>query len=141
MFSQLDDINLSQVSQDQCTLFEGECKKEQLKDNKPLKQQSVRRNLEKNKRTFVNNYIIDILMEFGYFFNVKKSKRYIGSYQMDRINNIFYNNKLLCSREEMYATGMRIQQYLFSLMKNSRGEILVMDKGNEEIMKMMNVFC
>ncbi|EDR24336.1 hypothetical protein EDI_070780 [Entamoeba dispar SAW760] len=81
--------------------------------------QTTTRRLEKNKRIFIHNLLIDILIEKGYFFDSKMSKRSKRGFQLERIIHIFYKNKFIMGKEDLTIRGCNVNSYLCKLVEST----------------------
>ena len=94
-----DIIELSQLADQRC--------KELIKESQyPNKSNdSIMRRIDKNKKIFIHNFLIDLLVEKGYFFNFKLSKKSERGIQIQRITHIFFQNELLISGDNILKLG------------------------------------
>ena len=97
-------------------------------DMKNLQKKTIQRRNRKNILTYINNYLIDLLREEGYFFNSKYSKKSEKTYQLERINEIFYENELLFNLNDIFEKGQKINNYLIEICKQY--DYFVIPKGN-----------
>ena len=72
---------------------------------KGMKRDSAIRRFEKNRRTFIHNFLFDILLEKGFFFNSKLSRKTQKTFRFERIESVFFNDKLVLTREDMLNLG------------------------------------
>lgn len=84
-----------------------------------VKQERVKRRYDKNRFIFLSNYLLDVASEFGFFFDTKMSRNTGGAIQLEKIRNVYWQNKLLFRQQEMMIKGIALNKYLFSLADNS----------------------
>ena len=87
------------------------------KDKKKLKEKTIKRRTAKSASAYVNNFLIDILREKGYFFNSKMSKKSNKTYQLERIDAIFFSSLFIMDINHIITCGKVINSYLNNLCK------------------------
>ena len=109
---QQDIVEVHQLSEESCR---------ELIKQIPLKNKSndsVMRRIEKNKKIFVHNLLIDLLVEKDYFFNFKLSKRSERGIQIQRITHIFFHEQLIMKEQEILKLGEEICTYLNKIVEH-----------------------
>ena len=66
-----------------------------------------------------NNYLNDLCMEIGYFFNYKKSLNGNRENNMEIIDSVFFNYKLIFNQEQVMDIGKQIITYLGIKLKGN----------------------
>ena len=84
-----------------------------------VSQERVKRRFDKNRFIFLSNYLLDIATEFGFFFETKMSRNTGGAIQLEKIRNVYWQNKLLFRQHEMMIKGIALNKYIFSLADNA----------------------
>lgn len=109
-----DVVNIYDFAHDQCIYFY------EKKATCNIKRQTVLKSFEKNRRMFVMNYLIDLAMESGFFFNfVKVNKFKKDSVNVDTFNAVYYHGKLLLSENDIIEKGKLINQYLLNRLNHA----------------------
>ncbi|EDR25390.1 hypothetical protein EDI_002530 [Entamoeba dispar SAW760] len=105
---------------DVSSLVERQCKAK-LSDeiNKGLNEATALRRMEKNKKVFVQNLLIDLLDEFGFQFHTTLSRRSGKAMQVERIQKIFSQHSLLLTKEEIIQKGQELNSYLFQFIEHN----------------------
>lgn len=110
------------------TLTENNCKSILSFDlQQDIKKKTALRRFSKNKTIFTVNLLFDILLEKGFFFNSKKSKKSAKSIQAERIEDIFYLDNLLMSRETIVEKGRKLNDYFYTMVKSKKSVTIVRD--------------
>ena len=92
-------LNINEIVEKMCRpAFEANLKK-------GMKRDSAIRRYEKNRRTFIHNFLFDILLEKGYFFNSKLSRKTQKTFRFERIESVFYNDNLILTKDELLNVG------------------------------------
>ena len=103
-----------------------------------MKRDSAIRRYEKNRRTFIHNFLFDILLEKGFFFNSKLSRKTQKTFRFERIESVFFNDKLLLTREEMLTLG-KTAMCLFQNSFNDEKSIFV-EQNNQALLSLHPFF-
>ncbi|EKE40568.1 hypothetical protein ENUP19_0252G0096 [Entamoeba nuttalli] len=104
-----DTIDLLQLSSTCCNLLYSKTEENSLKSI------AIRRRMNKSVIFFILNYLLDLLREFGFFFDSIYAKKTCKTLQQERVIRIYFNNKLLFSKDEIQRYGKVINDYLFHL--------------------------
>ncbi|ELP93867.1 hypothetical protein EIN_176940 [Entamoeba invadens IP1] len=96
--------------------------------NKKVPIQTADRRFNKNISAFIQNFVFDACLEFGYFFDSKLSKNSMKSIQTERIQNVFYEGAYCFSRNDILSSGKRVNDYLVNLMSNKR--VVTLEAGD-----------
>ncbi|ELP93217.1 hypothetical protein EIN_055220 [Entamoeba invadens IP1] len=89
-------------------------------EKKKLKEKTVKRRTAKSASAYVNNYMIDVLSELGFFFNTKLSKKSSKSFRLERVSEIFYNGVLVFDRNQIQHMGREINTFFNEILKTSK---------------------
>ncbi|BFU20157.1 hypothetical protein EHI8A_034990 [Entamoeba histolytica HM-1:IMSS-B] len=92
-------------------LFEKQC--ENVK-----KIQTAQRRFEKNKKVFMQNLLIDILLEFGFFFDSKMARHSQKTFRLERIQRVFYKGIEILNIDNFISKGNRVNDYLCGLFSS-----------------------
>ncbi|KAL7717589.1 Uncharacterized protein QTN25_004988 [Entamoeba marina] len=101
------------------------------------KQKAVLRQFRKNAINFTQNLLIDVCIEMGYFFQSLYSKKTKKTFQVERIQNVYLNNKLLFTRDDLLKIGMNVNTFL---MQSVEDKSLSFNKNNETLLRFLNQF-
>ncbi|KAL7722539.1 TATA-binding protein-associated phosphoprotein [Entamoeba marina] len=77
-----------------------------------LQREKAKRHSETNRISVTINLLIDICLEFGYFFNFKKSRKPIKTLRFDRIKEVYVNNILYMNNDDVVTKSHMILSYL-----------------------------
>ncbi|KAL7717936.1 Uncharacterized protein QTN25_004636 [Entamoeba marina] len=120
---QQENINIRNLTDTLCSM------KYDVKEKEELKQKTLRRRYDKNKLIFIHNFIIDILVEKNYFFNFKLSKKSHKTLQFERIQEVFYKDKLLWNKDQLLLHGKLICKHISSQL-NCNKDIVIHQNNN-----------
>ncbi|ELP94108.1 hypothetical protein EIN_184750 [Entamoeba invadens IP1] len=97
----------------------------------------VKRRYDKNRFIFLSNFLLDLALEFGYFFDSKLARNTGGSIQLEKIRNVFFEGKCIFGQEEMMKRGIALNKYFISLTQNPDkvGKINLDDPTVDKILK------
>ena len=101
-----------------------------------IKEETCVRMFEKKKRIFINYFLIDLCIEFGYLFDSKYSRKSKQTMQLERIQRIFYHNQLKMEKDEIIKKGKSITKYLFGLVNSNN--IVTIQKNHPMLSKLLN---
>ena len=87
-------------------------------DHKEVKQKTEQRRVLKNRSHFAINFLFDMCLENGYFFNSKLSKKSSKCTQVERIIDIYFNGTLVFDKQAIIQRGSLINNYLLNLTKD-----------------------
>ncbi|BFU20330.1 hypothetical protein EHI8A_212780 [Entamoeba histolytica HM-1:IMSS-B] len=92
----------------------------EMERRKGVKEKTSLRRYENNKFTECLHLLMDILSEFGYFFNTTKSQGKNGIAKSETIQQIFYKGFFMFSREQVELFGKNYHNSLIqSINENS----------------------
>ena len=83
------------------------------------------RRIKKSEQIFIDNYIIDVLREYGFFFNSEIGKVFKKSFQVERIKDIFFCGVYLMSKEDILFIGSQIYDYFQEKISGLVSELTV----------------
>ena len=114
-------VNVCEFSKEQC--------KEMFTQDKEsgTKVATATKLYEKNRRVFTINYLSDLALEDGYFFDITPSKKHKFSIWMDRIERVWYNGQFAFSKEDIVRIGTAVNEYIFHSFKDSNTYTLEMN--------------
>lgn len=107
-------IDIRKIAEDQCKLFADKTETDSISDKTRM------RRFAKNRSTFIINFLFDISLEYGFFFNSVLSKKSQKCFQIERINEVFFNNQLLYKRNDINVIGEKLNSYLLNLVKDRK---------------------
>ncbi|EMD45437.1 Hypothetical protein EHI5A_204400 [Entamoeba histolytica KU27] len=99
---------------------EEQCKALSFQSDSQLKRKTLQRRMTKNKIYFIQNLLIDLLREKGLFFESKLAKITSKTIRLERINRVFYKNKLMLDCKQIHQLGNKINNYLLSLVETKK---------------------
>ena len=102
-------IEVKELTQKQCELIAG---------SESLTNKTNQRRFSKNKQYFMQNFLIDSLREFGYYFHSKYSKPTSKTIRLERIKNVYINNILIYSQEDIKSIGKTVNEHLITMLQN-----------------------
>ena len=105
--------------------------------NNVNKKQTAQRRFEKNKKVCLQNLLIDILMEKGFFFESKMARQSKKTFRLERIQKIFYNNKLILDFDDFITKGNEIINYLCGLFVDQL--VIKLEKNNPDLLNISNI--
>ncbi|ELP85680.1 hypothetical protein EIN_409990 [Entamoeba invadens IP1] len=111
-----ENIDLKRLSERQSSLLFGG------KEKNGIKAKTLSRRFSKNKTIFIQNFLFDVLLEKGYFFNTKLSKKSNKTIQLERIKTVFLRGKLIFNKNEIIELGKKINDALSNLV-DTKGKI------------------
>ncbi|ELP92235.1 hypothetical protein EIN_118090 [Entamoeba invadens IP1] len=104
-------IDLKRLSEKQCSLlFNG-------KEKDGIKEKTLSRRYSKNKSIFIQNFFIDTLLEKGFFFNSKLSKKSDKTLQLERIKEVYFGKIRIFQKNEIIKVGKQVNDYLSNLVE------------------------
>ncbi|ELP85895.1 hypothetical protein EIN_134390 [Entamoeba invadens IP1] len=104
------------------------CSKCQLnykKDCNKMKYHAAFCRFEKNKKNFVQNLLIDMLLEFGFFFESKMAKKSTKTIQLERIASVFYKGRLTLDFQEFVLCGKEVTDYIGKEFQRNQSTIVI----------------
>ncbi|EDR25380.1 hypothetical protein EDI_002030 [Entamoeba dispar SAW760] len=101
---------------------------------KGIKEEICVRTYEKKKRIFINNFLIDVCIEMGYLFKSKYSRKSRQTLQLERIQKIYKDNKMM-GISEITKKGKAINRYLFTLVCNNSS--ITIQRNNPVLHKLL----
>ncbi|ELP85587.1 hypothetical protein EIN_408560 [Entamoeba invadens IP1] len=93
-------------------------------EHKRPKEKTMKRRFAKSSSVFVNNYMLDILREHNFFFNSTLSKKSNKTFQLERLDAIFYNGNFVMGATKIGELGKEINDYLNTLCENKKRVVL-----------------
>ena len=108
-------IEVKQLSEKQCELI---CGKDLLTNK------TIQRRFTKNKQYFIQNFLIDTLREFGYYFHSKYSKKTSKTIRLERIQNVFFNYRYSYGFDDIQKIGKEVNSYLSDLLQKENSYTL-----------------
>ncbi|EDR25644.1 hypothetical protein EDI_055900 [Entamoeba dispar SAW760] len=125
-------INLGELAENVCRpAFE-------LNLKKGMKRDSAIRRYEKNRRTFIHNFLFDILLEKSYFFNSKLSRKTMKTFRFERIETIFFEQKPILNFEEMIILGKNAMSFFANSFNEERS--IYIDQNNTTLLSLHPLF-
>ena len=126
-----EDVEIMQFTNDFCErLFTEQC-------NDVNKRQTAVRRFEKNKKVFMQNLLIDILAEKGFFFDSEMARQSKKTFRLERIQRVFYNGDLIINEDEFLMRGKLINDYLCSLFNEN--SVVTLNQCDEKLMSLLGV--
>ena len=113
-FNEIDSINISSFTEKQCKEL---CEKE-VHDG--LSQTTAMRRLEKNKKVYLLNLLIDIAAELGMKIDSTMSRRSNKSLQVERIQSISMENEFHFTKNQIIEFGKQLNEYYLELLTNEK---------------------
>ncbi|KAL7719576.1 TATA-binding protein-associated phosphoprotein [Entamoeba marina] len=115
-----DTININELVEQHCK------QRYEMELSNGISIEKAKRRFDKNRFIFLSNLLLDLSLEFGYFFDTKMSRNTGGSIQLEKIRRTFYDNHLLFDYHEMVIRGVALNKYLFKITDNkSKKGILI----------------
>ena len=105
-----------------------------IDEKKDIQMKNVQRRIKKNMTYFIQNYLIDICREKGYFFNSVYARKNPNIFQLERIQEVFYQEKFVINKEQMKIVGDCVNTYLLEL---SNGKDVYIKKNDENLQFML----
>ncbi|ELP90807.1 hypothetical protein EIN_026860 [Entamoeba invadens IP1] len=117
-------------------LADAYCRPEYVEDIKTgMSKTTAFRRIDKNRRNFTQNLLIDICMEFGYFFESCLSRKSKKTLRLERIQEVYNGDKRMFSQLDITQKGKKINDYFVSeFQKSSVVSIEVNCKVIQEIL-------
>ncbi|EAL44105.1 hypothetical protein EHI8A_138260 [Entamoeba histolytica HM-1:IMSS-B] len=97
------------------------------------------RRFEKNKRIFVHNFLFDLALEFGFFFDSKLSRKSTKTDSIERIQRVYFRGKLIIELEEVVEKGSILTNQFFDLVRY--GVTYTLNKNDQIISKVFSHLC
>ena len=107
-------IDIRKFAEEQCKLYAGQS------DTCTISDKTKMRRFAKNRSTFIINFLFDICLSYGFFFNSVLSKKSQKCFQIERINEVFYNNSLLYTRDDIVSIGEKLNTHFLTLSKEKK---------------------
>ena len=127
-----ENIEIIQFATERCyPLYQEDC-------NDVQKKQTAQRRYEKNKKVFIQNLLIDILLEKGFFFESKMARQSKKTFRLERITRVFYKGELLLTEEEFFIKGTLLNTYLCSLFE--KDTTILLSKNNQTLLNLFGIF-
>ncbi|BFU20054.1 hypothetical protein EHI8A_008410 [Entamoeba histolytica HM-1:IMSS-B] len=134
LYFDYEEIEIRRLAEQQCELFALQSTTQNVSEKTRM------RRFSKNRSTFTLNFLYDICLEYGFFFNSVLSKKSKKCFQVERIHQIFYYNKLWYGYDEIVFLGQKLNSYLFSLVRDQKD--IVVPRGDPYIQKLaLTNFC
>ncbi|KAL7720691.1 hypothetical protein QTN25_001917 [Entamoeba marina] len=119
-------------------LTEENCKPKYLSDIKAgMNVPAAFRRLDKNKRIYAQNLLIDICVEKGYFFNSKLARKSKKNLRLERIESIYFKSNYQMGLEDIINRGKCLNNYFCSLVEKEKKYTLT--KNDEFITKLLDI--
>ncbi|ELP89405.1 hypothetical protein EIN_389900 [Entamoeba invadens IP1] len=96
-------------------------------------QQTATRRVQKNKRIFIHNFLLDVLVEKGFFFNSKMSKKSKRGFQLERLKHVFFNNQFIMGKKEIETVGEQVNTILCKLVTDTVS-VVTIEKNDPRLM-------
>ena len=115
LFVQNEEIDLERMAMNMC-------RDESFSVNVNLtSKNNAARRLEKNKNTFIINFLIDAACEFGFSFKSDYSRTSQKSQKIERIRVVYKDNKEIMNEEDIKKSGALLNDYFFKRVKDNLG--------------------
>ena len=95
-----------------------------------IQEKSIQRRIKKNITYFIQNLLIDLCREKGFFFNSLYARKNPNIFQVERIQQIFYKKTFLMEKKQMNLLGNSINDYL---LKISNGKTIFIQRNDESL--------
>ncbi|KAL7712679.1 hypothetical protein QTN25_009694 [Entamoeba marina] len=103
------------------TLTLQQCSKILAKDlESGISENTAQKRFEKNKKTFVTNFLMDIALEFGFFFDSQLTRKSGRTLRIERINHIYRHGCHVMNKSNILSCGEALNQYFSSLIGKER---------------------
>ena len=102
----------------------------QNKVKREIQEKSIQRRIKKNIIYFTQNLLIDLCRENGFFFNSIYARRNPKIFQVERIQEVFFEKRFLIDKNEMNEIGNFINNHLLQI---SNGKSVFIGKNDENI--------
>lgn len=113
-FEHDDTINVAVFADKQCREL---CRRE---IEQGVSQSTAVRRLEKNRKVFLENLLIDLVEEMGIDVTSTYSRRSNKTFQMERINSIALENERVIDKEDIIALGKQVNAYVLGLFSKNK---------------------
>ena len=120
-----DEVDFLNLVNQQCTALY----QKDIKTN--ISMNTAQKRLEKNKRVFASNLLLDIALELGYSFTINTTRRTGRTIQLDRIEQVFYEGKYLYDHQDVINIGSKANNYFKEVLVDSKPYTI--NKKNESI--------
>ena len=97
---------------------------------KEIQEKSIQRRIKKNITYFTQNLLIDLCREKGFFFNSIYARKNPKIFQVERIQEIFFNHRFVIEKNEMNDIGNYINNHLLQI---SNGKSVYIARNDETI--------
>ncbi|EDR27436.1 hypothetical protein EDI_092270 [Entamoeba dispar SAW760] len=97
-----------------------------------LNKKNATRRLENEKVVILLDFLVDICLNLGYFFETTRMRNPLARTKVDFVEAVYYKGKLVIDDELVKKAGSLISTHLFSLTTASEKECTV-QKGDENI--------
>ncbi|KAL7722784.1 TATA-binding protein-associated phosphoprotein [Entamoeba marina] len=84
-----------------------------------LSKKNATRRLENEKSLVLLDFLMDVALEFGYFFTTSKLKKKSSRAKVDFIEEVYYNHSLIVNLNEFQNQCLCVNEYLHSLTTKS----------------------
>ncbi|ELP95023.1 hypothetical protein EIN_252470 [Entamoeba invadens IP1] len=99
-----------------------------------VKEKSLQRRIKKNITYFTQNLLIDFCIEHGYFFNSIYSKKSQKTFQVERVQEIFFGSTFLMRKNTIQSVGGCVNEYLLTI---SHGKTVFLRKNDDKIKEIL----
>ncbi|KAL7711778.1 TATA-binding protein-associated phosphoprotein [Entamoeba marina] len=82
-----------------------------------LPREKAKRHCESNRIGVTVNLLMDMCLEFGYFFTLKKSRKQIKTLKTDRIKEVYFNKVVYINEENVAYKSQQILAYIQKLFE------------------------
>ena len=86
----------------------------------------------------MHNFLFDLLLEKDYFFNSKLSRKTLKTYRFERIQNVFYDGKMILDYENMLNVGKNCMNFLNNSFNDERS--LFIEQNNPILLSLHPLF-
>ncbi|EKE40600.1 hypothetical protein ENUP19_0305G0089 [Entamoeba nuttalli] len=97
-----------------------------------LSKKNVIRRVENEKTVTLLDFLVDICLDLGYFFETTRMRNSLSRTKVDFVEAVYYKGKLIIDDELVKKAGSLISTHLFSLTTASEKECTI-QKGDENI--------
>ena len=122
---------------DVVSFIEKRCEEKMLIEEKRcVSKKTAQRRIDNYKFTENLHYLLDILQQFGYFYNFRSSQGKNGIEKSDTALELFRYNRIIFNQQEIALYGSAVNEYICSLL-NGKYEITI-NKNDTELMNLCN---
>ncbi|KAL7718754.1 TATA-binding protein-associated phosphoprotein [Entamoeba marina] len=100
-----------------------------------INENTAQKRFEKNKKTFLTNFLMDVALELGFFFDSQLTRRSGRTLQIERINHVYKDGSCLLNKSDILNCGKQLNEYFNSLLRKSK--LVTISKDDAEVTRIL----